>query len=250
MSCHSKRMKSHIVVSDLEPTLSLTSSGLALSRQVGVSGQRFEQKIATLHEQNLVQPGAELACLLLHDPEYQSRVRKVHLEQAGKAVVLRRNVRRVVSLLKGVPLDKFHFDFHVISFLPQELVVSGLEGVIPSDHIHGTEMLYDESGRVRSVICVNAGYGKVAVLESLKHTASAGFIYLGGSRSDVHAMLYVNAGKGLTIATSEEECIVPIAKYVVPADDALGFLPPILQEVVGWGRAQMDSFLAEQRVSA
>jgi hypothetical protein len=248
--CRWKWAKSCLMLSDFESTLSSTSSGRVLSQQVGISDQAFEKKIARLHEQNLVQPEGELAYLLLHDPDYQSRVRKAHLEQAGKEAVVRKNARRFVSLLHDTLIDTLHFDFHAISPIPGELGVSALENVVPPEHIHATELLYNASGQAGSLTCVNAGYGKVTVLESIERTVSAELTYLGGSLSDVHAMLYVNAGNGLTIATSEGECVIQVAQHVAPGDDAMRLLPPILENVVGWSGAQITGFLAAQGMSA
>ena len=46
----------------------------------------FERKAAGMAQLSLVQQGAELAYLLLHDPEFRSRVRKHHLTAVGQRV--------------------------------------------------------------------------------------------------------------------------------------------------------------------
>ena len=109
--------------------------------------------------------------MLLHDPEYRSRVRKEHLIQAGKGVRLKKNIRQLSELLANA-VPGFHFDFHVISAAPQEVIESALEDIIPASRIHGTQLQYDASGQVESIIRVNAGFGKVAVLDDLQKTVS------------------------------------------------------------------------------
>ena len=113
-----------------------------------------------------MQQGGELAYLLRHDPEFRS-VRREHLVEAGRRVRLKRDIPLLVDLLaRGV--DGRRFAFFVISAAPQEVIISALDGIVPPDHIFGTELDYDESGEVRSVVRVPAGYGKVAVLEELE----------------------------------------------------------------------------------
>ena len=48
------------------------------------------------------------------------------------------------------------------------MVQSALEGIVPPDHIYGAECEYDaSSGEICAVTKVPAGYGKVAILETL-----------------------------------------------------------------------------------
>ena len=68
--------KHFLFVSDFDQTLSFNDSGRMLSEMLGITG--FEEKVAGLAGQNLVQQGAELAYLLRHDPEYR-RVRREDL---------------------------------------------------------------------------------------------------------------------------------------------------------------------------
>src|SRR5205814_437277 len=85
-------------------------------------------------------------------------------------------------------------------------IESALLGIVPADHIFGTELDYDPvSGEVRKVVRVPAGYGKVSVLEELeaKHGTDAfRTIYVGDGSSDVHVMLQVNNRDGFWIATA------------------------------------------------
>src|SRR5262245_20647613 len=158
--------KAHfLVASDFDQTLSFNDSGIVLSELIGAAS--FEEKVAGLAASNLVQQGGELAYLIRHDPAFRG-VRREHLVEAGRRVRLRRDIPLLMDLLdRG--LDGHRFSFFVVSAAPREVVLSALEGVVPADHIFGTELDYDPvSGEVRSIRRVPAGYGKVAVLEELE----------------------------------------------------------------------------------
>jgi len=241
-------VKQYLLASDFDQTLSFNDSGLVLSELVGIPARDFEAKVATLAIQNLVQQGGELGYLLLHDPEYRTRVRKEHLVQAGKTVRLKKNIRPLSELLASA-IPGYHFDFHVISAAPQEVIESALEDIIPADHIHGTQLQYDGSGQVESIIRVNAGYGKVAVLDDLQKKFQVGperILYVGDGGSDIHVMLHVNRREGFTIAVSQARHIAPIAKRTVLSDDALSIIVPILEEIAGWDSSRIRTFFEEQ----
>jgi 2-hydroxy-3-keto-5-methylthiopentenyl-1-phosphate phosphatase len=241
-------VKQYLLASDFDQTLSFNDSGLVLSELVGIPAKVFEAKVATLAIQNLVQQGGELSYLLLHDPEYGARVRKEHLVQAGKGVRLKKNIRKLSELLASA-VPGFRFDFHVISAAPQEVIESALEDIIPADHIHGTQLQYDDSGRVESIIRVNAGYGKVAVLDNLQKKFQVGperILYVGDGGSDIHVMMHVNRREGFTIAVSQGRHIAPIAKRTVLSDDALSTMVPILEEIAGWDTTRIRTFFEEQ----
>src|SRR5438270_8740604 len=78
--------KRYILASDFDQTLSFNDSGYVLAELVGIPGEEFERKIQGMAKLNLVQQGGELAYLLLHDPEFRSKVRPQHLREAGKRV--------------------------------------------------------------------------------------------------------------------------------------------------------------------
>jgi 2-hydroxy-3-keto-5-methylthiopentenyl-1-phosphate phosphatase len=241
-------VKQHLLASDFDQTLSFNDSGLVLSELVGIPAKIFEAKVATLAVQNLVQQGGELGYLLLHDPEYRDRVRKEHLVQAGKGVRLKKNIRQLSELLASA-IPGYRFDFHVISVAPQEVIESALENIIPADHIHGTQLQYDSAGQVESIIRVNAGYGKVAVLDDLQKKFQVGperIIYVGDGGSDIHVMLHVNRREGFSIAVSQSRHIAPIAKRTVLSDDALSIIVPILEEIAGWDTLRIRTFFEEQ----
>lgn len=226
--------KHFLVASDFDRTLSFNDSGLALSELIGAS--RFEDKVRGLARSNLVQQGGELAYLIRHDPEFRG-VRREHLEETGKRVRLRSNIPALVEFLER-GIDGCQFSFFVISAAPREVIQSALEGIVAPDHIFGTELDYDpDSGEVRSVVRVPAGYGKVAVVEELETRLAIPperTIYVGDGSSDVHVMLHVNNRDGFTIAVSENKQLARIARSTVLSDDAFSVMVPILDQVLGW----------------
>jgi len=230
-----------LVASDFDQTLSFNDSGLVLSELIGAS--RFQQKVEGLARTNLVQQGGELAYLLRHDPEFRG-VRREHLEETGRRVRLRSNIPALVEFLeRGV--DGCQFSFFVISAAPREVIQSALAGVVSPDHIFGTELDYDpDSGEVRSIVRVPAGYGKVAVIEELEdrlQLAPGRTIYVGDGSSDVHVMLHVNSRDGFTIAVSENKQLARIARSTVLSDNAFSVMVPILDQVLGWNAGDIRS---------
>jgi HAD superfamily phosphoserine phosphatase-like hydrolase len=223
----------YLIASDFDQTLSFNDSGAILSELIGASA--FEQKVVGLARTNLVQQGGELAYLIRHDPEFRG-VRRGHLEETGRRVRLRRNIPALVDLLaRG--LEGYRFSFFVISAAPREVIQSALAGIVAPDHIFGTELEYDESGEVQSIVRVPAGYGKVAVVEELEDRLGIDperTIYIGDGSSDVHVMLHVNNRGGHTIAVSENNQLARIAKSTVLSDDASSVIVPILEKVLGW----------------
>jgi phosphoglycolate phosphatase-like HAD superfamily hydrolase len=193
---------------------------------------------------NLVQQGAELAYLLLHDPEFRSRVRREHLVAAGKMIPLKQNIDLLYRIL-GSGIDGYHFDFYVLSAAPVEMVRAALEGLLPADHIFGTEFKYNAAGEIETLTRATAGYGKVRRIDQLQADLQIGpdhVIYAGDGSSDLHAMLHVNGLDGLTIAVSESRDITQIAKRTVLSANALAMLVPILEKVVGWQQPQIRDF--------
>ena len=219
-----------LVASDFDQTLSFNDSGVVLSELIGASD--FQRKVDGLARTNLVQQGGELAYLIRHDPEFRG-VRREHLVQAGRRVRLRSNIPALVDFLdRG--LQESSFSFAVISAAPREVIEAALDGIVTPDHIFGTEFDYDETGEVRSIRRVPAGYGKVAVIEELERQHEVPperTIYIGDGSSDVHVMLHVNNRGGFTIAVSENTQLARIAKRTVLSDDAFTVAAPILERV-------------------
>jgi HAD superfamily phosphoserine phosphatase-like hydrolase len=240
-------VKKYLLASDFDQTLSFHDSGFVMSELAGIPAKDFERRTAILTVQNLVQQGAELAYLLLHDPEYRSRLRKEHLIEAGKRIRLKKNISELVKLLKN-SIEGYEFDFRVISAAPQKVIESALENIVPADHIYGTQLIYDKAGRVESLVRATAGYGKVAVLDDLQarlQISADRIIYVGDGSSDIHVMLHVNRRNGYTIAVSESKQIAQIARRTVSSDNALSVLIPILEEIVGWDALRIRAFFEE-----
>jgi len=229
--------KHYLLASDFDQTLSFNDSGFVLSELLGVSG--YQHKVDGLAASNLVQQGGELAYLIRHDPEFRG-VRREHLIEAGRRVRLRGAIPALVTFL-AQGMDGYRFSFFVVSAAPREVVESALDGIVPADHIYGTEFDYDTaSGEVREIRRVPAGYGKVAVLDELAERldlAPDRVIYVGDGSSDVHVMLHVNNGDGFTIAVSENKQLARIARRTVLSDSAFSVIVPVLDQLLGW-RAQ------------
>jgi 2-hydroxy-3-keto-5-methylthiopentenyl-1-phosphate phosphatase len=236
-----KPVKRYIFASDFDQTLTFNDSGYVLSELVGIPTAEFERKAQGMAKLNLVQQGAELAYLLLHDPEFQTRVRKEHLYEAGKGVRLKENIALLYEILKG-GIDGYHFDFYVLSAAPVEVIQSALEGIVPRSHIYGTEFRYNDAGQIESIARATAGYGKVAMLDQLQAEQQVGpdhIIYVGDGSSDLHVMLHVNVRDGFTIAVSEAKHVSQVAKRTILSSNALAVLAPILEDVVGWERPRI-----------
>ena len=143
-----KPLKRYLFASDFDQTLTFDDSGYVLSELVGIPTAEFERKAQGMAKLNLVQQGAELSYLLLHDPEFRKKVRKQHLYKVGKTIRLKENIELLYQVLKN-GVDGYHFDFYVLSASPVEVIQSALEGIVPQDHIYGTEFIYNASRRDR-----------------------------------------------------------------------------------------------------
>jgi phosphoserine phosphatase len=235
--------KHYLLASDFDQTLSFNDSGFELSELLGVGN--FEQKVAGLARSHLVQQGGELAYLIRHDPEYRG-VRREHLIEAGRRVRLKSGLQAFVDFL-GRGVDGHQFSFYVVSAAPREVVVSALDGIVPADHIFGTELDYDpSSGEVRAISRVRAGYGKVAVLDELQAQlgiAADRVIYVGDGSSDIHVMLHVNNNDGFTIAVSDNRQLARIAQSTVLSDNASSVLIPVLNQVLRLRTGEIRSLL-------
>jgi 2-hydroxy-3-keto-5-methylthiopentenyl-1-phosphate phosphatase len=239
-------MKHHLFVSDFDQTLSFDDSGLVLCDMLGI--KRFKEKVAGLSGLNLVQEGAELTYLLRHDPEFRA-VRREHLREVGRRIHLKRNVPSLVRLLEQ-GIDDFRFAFYVVSAAPEDVVLSALDGIVPPDHVVATRLDYDpQSGEIAAVVRVPAGYGKVAAVEALRVECGVPrdrVVYVGDGTSDLHVMLHVNRGEGITIAASEARHIAEIARRTVISEDALSVLVPLLEEIGGYDSARIRALFERQ----
>src|SRR3954467_3544208 len=100
--------KQYLLASDFDQTLSFNDSGILLSEMLGISG--FAERCAGLSSMHLVQQGAELAYLLLHDPEYR-RVRPDDLAEVGRRIRLKQGIAVLSRILDA--LQGFRFTFCV-----------------------------------------------------------------------------------------------------------------------------------------
>ena len=241
--------KHYLLASDFDQTLSFNDSGFVLSQMLGITS--FEQKVRGLAGVHLVQQGAELAYLLRHDPEFRG-VRQEHLVEAGKRVRLKKNVALFAEAL-AEGFAEARFSFFVISASPRVLVQSALAGIVPPEHVFGTELDFDAaSGEISAIRRVPAGYGKVAVLQELEaslqitpdHT-----IYVGDGSSDMTVMQHVNSIDGHTIAVSEVKNVGRIAQRTLLSDNALSVLVPVLEDVFGWDSAQIRELFSTYGLS-
>ena len=237
----SKPRKHYLFASDFDQTLTFNDTGYVLSELLGIPVEEFERKIKGMAKLNLVQQGAELSYLLLHDPEFHSKVRRDDLIKVGKRIRLKENIQQIYEILDR-KIDGFHFDFYVLSAAPVEVIQSALEGIVPQDHIFGTEFKYSVTGEIETLVRATAGYGKVARLEHLSTELGVPLdhvVYVGDGSSDIHVMLHVNRHDGFTIAVSESKHVAQIAKRTVLSDNALATLVPILEEIAGWTRPKI-----------
>jgi len=238
-----KSKKHFLFASDFDRTLSFNDSGFVLSEMLGIPVEEFERKAKGMAKLNLVQQGAELAYLLLHDPQFRG-VRRDQLREVGKRIRLKENIELLYNVLAN-GIKGYHFDFYVLSAAPTEIVQSALDGIVPANHIFGTDFRYNSAGEIETIIRATAGYGKVERLALLQKELQIGpdhVIYTGDGSSDVHAMLHVNGDEGMTIAVSETRYVSQIAKRTVVSTNALATLVPILEDVVRWNQAKIREF--------
>src|SRR6266481_325136 len=235
-------VKQFLLASDFDQTLSFNDSGVVLSELIGFHG--FHDKVAGLSQMNLVQQGAELSYLILHDPEFR-RVRRDDLIETGKRIRLKHDVALFARALDNLAED-YKFSFYVISAAPQEIIQSALEGIVPPDHIVGTRFRYNEAtGEVESIVRASAGWGKITVLEEIRATLGIShdhIIYMGDGSSDLPVMMHVNQHDGLTIAVSEAKYITKVARRTVLSDNAMSVLVPVLENVLHWDSAHIRRF--------
>src|SRR6267154_2671323 len=86
--------KQFLLASDFDQTLSFNDSGAVLSELIGFHG--FDNKVKGLSEMNLVQQGAELSYLILHDPDFR-KVRRERLSSRRS----RASFRRIISSVRA-----------------------------------------------------------------------------------------------------------------------------------------------------
>ena len=77
-------------------------------------------------------PGAELAYLLRHDPQFRG-VHREHLREVGKRLRLKSDLHTFAQVLRERLPARFHFC--VISASPREVVQSALGGIVPAENL-------------------------------------------------------------------------------------------------------------------
>ena len=238
-------LKRYIFASDFDQTLTFNDSGYVLAELVGIPTDEFERKAKGMAKINLVQQGAELAYLLLHDPEFSAKVRKEHLREVGKRIRLKDDIKLLYQLLES-GIDGHQFDFYVLSAAPVEIdaICAGRYRSRGSHLRNGVSL--QAFGRTR-LDCSRDGWLREScgARQAAGRAAVAGpdhVIYTGDGSSDIHVMLHINSRDGLTIAVSESPNVSQIAKRTVLSTSALAVLAPILEEVAGWERYRIRSF--------
>jgi len=103
-------LKRYLFASDFDQTLTFNDSGYVLAELVGIPTAEFERRAKGMAKLNLVQQGAELAYLLLHDPEFRARVRKEHLYEVGQRIRLKGNIELLYRILNE-GIDGYQFEF-------------------------------------------------------------------------------------------------------------------------------------------
>ena len=237
-------VQQYLLASDFDQTLSFNDSGVVLAELMGVEG--FPDKVRGLAQINLVQQGAELSYLILHDPEFR-RVRSHHLTEAGKQIRLKHDVALFAKTLETLA-EGYQCNFRVVSAAPQEIIQSALDGIVPPEHIHGTRFHYHPgNGEVQAIVRASAGWGKVTVLEEIRAQLGIShdhIVYVGDGSSDLPVMMHVNQYDGLTVSVSEAEFITRVARRTVLSDNAMSVLVPVLEEVLRWDSSRIRRYFA------
>jgi hypothetical protein len=109
--------RNFLLASDFDQTLSFNDSGVVLSELIGFHG--FHDKVKGLADINLVQQGAELSYLILHDPDFR-RVRREYLVETGRRTRLKHDVALFARVLDNLGEGQ-KFNFKVISAAPRRL---------------------------------------------------------------------------------------------------------------------------------
>jgi len=237
----------YLFVSDFDKTLSLEDSGYLLAEKIGITPDVFDQKIELIGKKNLVQLGGELAFLITNDEDFKGKITRGMLEEVGKETKLKKNVKKLVRILRE-GIENKSFAVFVASAAPKEIVTSALSGIIPSDRIYGTNLAFDNEGRVIGLERTGAGDAKVNILDHLKikeRIPRDRIIYVGDGLSDIRVMLHVQVYQGYPIAVSTSSYLGHIANRTVISDNALSVLIPILEDIMGYDDDHIREFFSD-----
>ena len=240
--------KKYLFVSDFDKTLSQEDNGELLSAKLGISPQKFQEKVDEITRRNIVQLGGELFHLFLRDKDYKGKVNKKLLYQVGKEVKLKKDVPDLFKILnEGV--KGFTFCPYVVSAAPQEILNEALKGMLPEDRIFGSKLIYDEKGYVIDVDRTNAAHAKVATVDMLKDKEGVPherIIYVGDGASDIHVMLHILSYRGYPITVSPAPYMGHICRRTVLSDNVLSILIPILEDIVEMPEAEIRDFFEDK----
>ncbi|MDD5449429.1 MAG: haloacid dehalogenase-like hydrolase [Candidatus Omnitrophica bacterium] len=240
--------RKYLFISDFDKTLSIDDAGVILSARLGVSVNDFLIKIEDIKKKNITQLGGELAHLIVNDPAYKGRVTKDLLYQTGKETKLKKNVPDLIKLLSEGFNDSV-FSFYVLSAAPQEIPQSALEGLLPTDHIFGSQFIFDNNNIAVDIERTGAGHAKVATVDMLKAKEKIPrhrIIYVGDGASDVHVMLHVLSYKGYTISVSLSPYMGHICRRTIVSENALSVLIPILEDILKYEEGDVRKFFEER----
>jgi len=236
----------YLFVTDFDRTLSLEDSGYILADKIGITPEAFEKKIQLVSKKNLVQLGGELAYLITSDQDFQGKITRKLLEEVGKETKLKKNVKKLVKILRE-GIDDKSFAVFVATAAPKEIVSSALSGIVPADRIYGTNLAFDNNGVVIGLERTGAGDAKVKILDHLKIKEKVPrdrIIYVGDGISDIRVMLHVQVYQGYPIAVSASSYLGHIARRTVISDNALAVLIPVLKDLMSYTDEKIREFFA------
>jgi len=239
--------KKVLFVSDFDKTLSTGDVGYILSSKLGISADKFDQKIEEIKRRNIVQLGGELAHLIIRDPDYIGKVSKDLLYEVGKEIELKRGVTELMNVL-AEGIDDYHFSTYIVSAAPKECVERAVEHIFPVDNIYGTTFIY-KNGIVQDVERTNAGHAKVSTIDMLKQKENVtrnAIIYVGDGSSDVHVMLHIMSYNGYTITVSPAPYMGHICRRSVISDNVLSILVPILTDLLKYDQEKIRTFFEDR----
>lgn len=235
--------KKILFATDFDKTLSVGDIGYILSAKVGVSPERFDQKIEEIKRRNIVQLGGELAHLIVRDPDYAGKVNKDLLYEVGKEIKLKKGVPELMKILsEGV--DNFRFSTYIVSAAPKECIEKAVENIVPVENVYGTTFIY-KNDIVQDIERTNAGHAKVATLDMLKEKENVprnAIIYVGDGSSDVHVMLHIMSYSGYTITVSPSPYMGHICRRSVISDNVLALLVPILEDMLKYDQERVRAY--------
>jgi 2-hydroxy-3-keto-5-methylthiopentenyl-1-phosphate phosphatase len=239
--------KKILFASDFDKTLSVGDVGCILSSKLGISADRFDQKIEDIKRRNTVQLGGELAHLIINDPDYVGKVSRDLFYEVGKEVELKKGVPELVSILT-TGIENYRFVPYILSAAPKECIEKAVENIFPVENIYGTNFIY-KNDIVQDVERTNAGHAKVSTIDMLKQKENVprnDVIYVGDGSSDVHVMLHILSYNGYTITVSPAPYMGHICRRSVISNNVLSVLVPILTDFLKYDQEKVRAFFEDK----